>query len=434
MKTKTIVREAAVLLFAALMVCSSVTVLANTTISSTPAKTTNHERGKALVWDNTVGVSGYLGGIIVATVRTEGNAQPADDFILDTSQTVTSIFWEGGYFQCQLATGQHDYNWDWRIIFREDDGTGNQPAGWSDLIYNQTIPDANIARTFWYNFTNPNGNTYWVAHYSADLPVPITFDAGKKYWITIQGLQDGNAYPQACWARHNNTAGGIKLHEAEILASYWGYSVWTNISVLVTDHLPHDLNFQLFGGAPDTEPPYTTCTLTGDMSGSNYLPPVTVTLTAHDNDSGVASTKYKIDAGGWTTYSGPFDVSALGDHTVTFYSTDNAGNKEGNKTASFTIISPIDISVKGGFGITATIKNIGKATLTNISWKIELTGGLILVGKSKTGTITSLAPAGTAPAKDMVFGFGKPTIMVTAGDASKTVTGTVILFFVLGVK
>ncbi len=56
---------------------------------------------------------------------------------------------------------------------------------------------------------------------------------------------------------------------------------------------------------------------------------VTVTLTPSDTDgSGVASTSYKIDGGNTQTYSAPFDVSGEADHTVTFWSTDIAGNTE----------------------------------------------------------------------------------------------------------
>jgi len=432
MKTKTIMREAAVLLLTALMVFSSVTVLANTNISSTPS-TPVKPAGRSLVWDNNILYHGHLGGIIVAIYHPDGTGtgMPADDFQFSQQTTVNGVFWQGGYFQCELAQGFKDYGWSWHVIFWEDDGSGEHPA--DPPIYNETFTNASIPHTFWYNYTRPdNGRQYIVYNYTLmDIP-PITFNANTKYWVSFIG--EGLPFPQSAWVRHNESYGGILLHESMIRAPAWGYPDWTFMHVLAPDLLNHDLNFQLFAAAADTDPPYTTCALNGSMSGGVYVSPVTATLTAIDNGSGVASTMYKVDSGNWTPYAGPFVVSTLGAHVVTFYSTDNAGNKEADKQVSFTIASPIAITIKGGFGITATIKNVGPTTLTNIDWKIQLTGGFILLGKSKTGTIASLAPAATSPAKDMVFGFGKTAIAVTAGDASADATGTVILFFVIGVK
>jgi hypothetical protein len=233
-------KEAGVLLLAVVMIISSGAAIANTnnqkisidTTDNTSSNPNNSPVNQGIVWDNVVDVHGDLGGIIVATVRAEGTAFPADDFKLDSTRDVDSLFWQGGYFQCQLADGQKDYQWDWRIIFWDDFGDGSHP---SNEIYNWTISDADIQRDFWYNYTHPtNGNTYWVASYSADLPDTVTFDADTIYWITIQGIQGSNAYPQACWARHNDSVGGIKLHEAMIKAEWWGYPDWTLINFLMT--------------------------------------------------------------------------------------------------------------------------------------------------------------------------------------------------------
>jgi hypothetical protein len=64
---------------------------------------------------------------------------------------------------------------------------------------------------------------------------------------------------------------------------------------------------------------------------------VRVWLIATDNLSGVASTVYQLDGGAVTTYSLPFIVSAKGAHTVTFHSTDLAGNVEATETLNFTV-------------------------------------------------------------------------------------------------
>jgi hypothetical protein len=431
MKQKNIVKQAVVLLLILLMLVSSGAMGINT--SSLTTNNTKKEasvEGRGLVWDNVMGVVGSRGGIIVATVRTEGIAFPADDFQFDIQQTVTSVAWQGGYFICQSAQGQKDYHWDWRILFWDDIGNGSWPG---TEIYNQTIPDASITRSFWYNYTRPSdGYTYWIANYSCSLPEQITFNAGTKYWITFQAIQIPNAYPQGCWCRHNETVGGIKLHEAMFKApNYWGYPNWVTIyAVLVAssdpDPHPHDLNFQLFSGTvPDTTPPETHCS----FNGTN---PVTVTITATDSESGVNHTYYKLDAAGYVEYSTPFMVSVPGSHTMLCYSVDKAGNQEVPHYCNFTVAQPpITITIKKGLGVTAVIKNTGATTLTNISWTITLDGKMIFVGKTKTNLIPSLAAGAEYKAKDFVLGFGKTNIVATAGGASANASGFVILIIVI---
>ncbi len=63
-----------------------------------------------------------------------------------------------------------------------------------------------------------------------------------------------------------------------------------------------------------------------------------VTLASNDTLSGVENIKYSVDGGSLQTYSVPFAVSGNGNHSVTFFATDRAGNIEEIKTLSFTII------------------------------------------------------------------------------------------------
>jgi len=427
MNKRKILREAIVLLFAALMALPTSAVLTNT---NTPT-TTPQPASKGVVWDNVLGVHGSYGGVIVAMVRPDGIAYPADDFQFDAPQTVESIVWQGGYFQTQNASGDIDYNWDWRVLFWNDTGDGTHPG---TIIYNETISNSSISRSLWYIYIRPdNGNHYWIANYSATLQDPFSFDANTKYWITIQAI--GTYPPQSCWSRHNESVGGILLHQAVFKGDIWGYTDWTDIATLVPDHIPHDLNFQLLAAGGDTMPPVTTCTLEGEMSGANYTTPVKVTLTATDSESGVNYTKCKVDAGEWTTYNASFNITDEGTHTIGYYSVDNAGNIETEKDTTFTIHYPIQIIIKGGFGITATVTNVGDANMTNVSWSIALSGGLIFKGKSNSGTINALNIGMEVKIKDRpIIGFGKIAITVTAGGMTKGATGTVVLFLVLGVK
>jgi len=98
--------------------------------------------------------------------------------------------------------------------------------------------------------------------------------------------------------------------------------------------------FQIIAGIQDTTPPETTYTLDGEKEGDLYVGPVTVTLDATDDMSGVNYTMHSVDMSEWYQYVDPFVVSDYGEHIVWFYSVDNAGNVEAEKNCTFTIITP----------------------------------------------------------------------------------------------
>jgi hypothetical protein len=270
-------------------------------------------------------------------------------------------------------------------------------------------------------FVAPEGEG-WV---EVPLATQLTVDGTKDLWISVRVTHAAGEYPL-----------GVDSGPAVDGKADWVYAGGSWQELQYIGDPPLDYNWCIYGRVSDvftdTFPPVTTCSLSGTMQGGVYITDVTATLTATDDYSGVAFTMYKIDSGAFTTYTTPFVVTGSGAHTITFYSQDNAGNKEADKTSTFTIQYPINITITGGFGITASIKNTGLTDMTGVNWKIELTGGLILVGKTKTGT-GNIAAGSSITAKDFVIGFGKTTITVTADTATKTATGTVILFFVIGV-
>jgi hypothetical protein len=187
---------------------------------------------------------------------------------------------------------------------------------------------------------------------------------------------------------------------------------------------------------PDTLPPTTTYDLDGEMSDGVYISNVTVTLTATDEGSGVDFTKYKLDIGDWMIYTAPFVVSEDGNHTVSFYSVDRNGNIEPEKHCSFSIQQHqlLNVTVKGGKGISIIVENRGLILESKIPWNVGLKGGIILSGRSKTGLIPGLMPGETKTISSSVFGFGRVDITISVGDLQLTKKGFVILVFVLGVK
>ncbi|TFF95131.1 hypothetical protein EU546_03835, partial [Candidatus Thorarchaeota archaeon] len=79
----------------------------------------------------------------------------------------------------------------------------------------------------------------------------------------------------------------------------------------------------------DKTEPVTTVTLEGESkSGPWFYTEVNVTLSATDTHSGVTETFYSFDGVSWTSYTGIFNVTDEGTHTLYFYSVDGAGNAE----------------------------------------------------------------------------------------------------------
>jgi hypothetical protein len=79
----------------------------------------------------------------------------------------------------------------------------------------------------------------------------------------------------------------------------------------------------------DSTPPVTTANVSA-TAGENawYTSPISVTLSATDDLSGVDKTEYKLDNGDWMTYTGSLPTLNEGEHTLDFRSSDKAGNQE----------------------------------------------------------------------------------------------------------
>jgi hypothetical protein len=89
----------------------------------------------------------------------------------------------------------------------------------------------------------------------------------------------------------------------------------------------------------DTVAPSVSAVVSGNQDSNwSYLDTATVTLSALDVDSGVASVEFKLDDGAWTRYTEPLSVGE-GTHTVWYRATDNAGNVSAELSGSFTVVA-----------------------------------------------------------------------------------------------
>ncbi|PSL47116.1 Ig-like protein group 3 [Saccharothrix carnea] len=119
----------------------------------------------------------------------------------------------------------------------------------------------------------------------------------------------------------------------------------------------------------------TAPTVTGGVTGSrdadgNYLGSATVTVTASDVGSGVELVEYEVDDTGFTPYTQPVRVTAIGDHSVQYRATDRAGNTSEVGSVSFRVVEPQSDSTPPAVsadvaGTKDTEGNyVGKATVT----------------------------------------------------------------------
>ena len=138
-------------------------------------------------------------------------------------------------------------------------------------------------------------------------------------------------------------------------------------------------------------------------------------------------------------------VLFVGASVVPTINGDIGNSTNATDTAVATIIVPQPVleigTITGGFGIKAQIKNIGTANATNISVNITLYGAwMILPLLEHYHVILPNVDAGLCEnVTVIVFGLGKTTINVNAtcaegSSATKTATGKIFLFFMLGVK
>lgn len=97
----------------------------------------------------------------------------------------------------------------------------------------------------------------------------------------------------------------------------------------------------------DNEPPSTVANLAGTLGNRSWFrSAVTVTLIPSDDVSGIAATRFSVDGAAWSTYTAPVTISSDGIHTISFASTDVAGNAETRHTMTIKIdSSPPDVTI-----------------------------------------------------------------------------------------
>jgi hypothetical protein len=175
-------------------------------------------------------------------------------------------------------------------------------------------------------------------------------------------------------------------------------------------------------------PPDTPAAPTGPDSGIMNVE-YTFTATASDPESEQIYYMFNWGDGTDSGWVGPYNSglsgsaihkwTAAGDYPVKVKAKDVNDAESGfSPSHTIAIAEPpvIEVSTpKGGlFRVTAIIKNTGNSDATGVSWSIVLNGGLIILGKTTSGTIDIPKNGQKTVQSDMILGIGKTLITVSA--------------------
>jgi len=123
---------------------------------------------------------------------------------------------------------------------------------------------------------------------------------------------------------------------------------------------------------------------------------------------------------------------ALGDIGVVWTDTRN-GAKDIYTSGAIVALPIIGVqSIACGFGVSAVIDNTGSADGTDVECTITIDAALMILGGETVTTIDVAMGAEETISTGFILGLGAAEITVTAGGASKTVSGTVLGPFVIG--
>ncbi|MDS0525842.1 hypothetical protein NNC19_09150, partial [Clostridium sp. SHJSY1] len=248
--------------------------------------------------------------------------------------------------------------------------TSNVYDGWSkdDATVNLTATDngSGVAKTFYSidgseytegtSFSITGEGTHKVSFYSVDLagnseePKTVEVKQDKTAPVTTSNVADG-------WFKDNATVNLTATDNgsgvAKTFYSIDGSEYTEGTSFSITGEGTHKVSFYSIDLAGNAENAKTielsedklAPTTTSNTSEEWTKNDVSVNLTATDSESGVAKTFYSIDGANYTEGTS-FTVTEAGTHKITFYSVDNAGNTETEKTSYVKIdkIAPVTTS------------------------------------------------------------------------------------------
>ena len=257
--------------------------------------------------------------------------------------------------------------------------------------------------------------------------------------VTLSGTQSGSNYTSdvtASVAATPTAQSGIKSVTYSLDG---GAETPYTAPIVVTTHQTHELDVTVtdqqdhFGSAtktwtqtstgPDHTPPTIAIDLFGTGSAGNYTGDVTVTGSANDTGSGVASLQYNLDGGGYRDYTAPFTVTGLSGHSVTFKAIDVQNNQATlTKTWTQTAGTSLPLAVTSDDQATLGLKT-ARLVFSSYRGGPATAARLFTLTNTTAGTINvSGISIGGADASSFRLSTGQATSFALAGGASATVS------------
>jgi large repetitive protein len=220
------------------------------------------------------------------------------------------------------------------------------------------------------------------------------------------------------WTCSDNLSGVVSCPTDSVVT---GEGSDRTVSATVKDKAGHSSTATVSGIQIDRTAPGTT--VTGVPAGW-VNSPVTLGLQASDGLSGIDSTYFKVDGAATATKGSSVTIGEQGVHTVTYWSVDNAGNKEDAQSATV----EIDLSTPGITASQAPGKNAHGWNNTDVAVSFaceDQTGlsGLESCSDPRTITTEGEAQSVTGTARDNAGNSTNATATVNIDKTAPTITG-----------
>jgi outer membrane protein assembly factor BamB len=228
--------------------------------------------------------------------------------------------------------------------------------------------DGSHTVNYWTNDKAGNNETQQSLVVNVDINAPSTqISTGSGFYpsptqVTLTATDSGSGVANTFYTVGS---GSTQTYSGPFTVSGDGNRLIVYWSVDWAGHseIPHFYNLNLDGVAPTT-----TIAFSGTTGWDNWrTTPVQVTLSRSDARSGVAATYYNVDGGPTQTYTGPFMINESAVHQINYWSIDNVGNTEVQKSTELkidTVAATTESSLSGPLGNNDYYKGAVQVTLT----------------------------------------------------------------------